>query len=166
MSLNNPKDPQQKKVYKWEETFVTPWDIKDGPFESLDAIRSYIYFVLRKEGYSDKIQMKNLSETNMTQTGGYFILDEDSCLGKKVPTFAFHIDRKISYTSKYIILHEISHFIKDRNKIKGADHGPTFMGIYIKMLAKYLQFPLFYAESTLMECKIKYSYNGWNDITY
>jgi hypothetical protein len=116
------QDTQKNKVYKWESITVAPKDKTRVPFEQIQSIVDYVW---KQEGleYPPQVMQKLHKKTYSASANRLHIK-----FGEK------------TYT--WLILHEIAHSITSDCSGLSNMHGALFMGIYLKLLKKYLHLDL------------------------
>lgn len=124
MYKNTDFDYQQRKVYNWENQYIHPRDKSRIPFEQVQGIVNWIW---EQEGYKYPPEVRAMPRQNKTAVASanrLSILVRES-------------------VSTSVLLHELAHSMMEsvdgRQGLRGGAHGPLFMGMYIKLLNKYLK---------------------------
>ena len=131
------RDYQQQKVYDWENEIVSPKDKVPVPISSLPSVVNHIW---EGEGlkYPPVVMplppnaSKTWADANRTRIR----------FGKNVPT--------------WVVIHEISHSMTSDFERGNNGHGADFVGIYIKLLHKYLGIELDYLMTSAIRAKIDF----------
>lgn len=117
----NLRDYQQSRLYRWESGFLGPRDQSKVPFDNIQNIVNHIW---EGEGLSYPPKVKPIPKQKTSAMGDACRLSIRFHEGKTVPT--------------WVIIHEVAHSMTSSIEGKSAKHGPLFVGVYIKLLAKYL----------------------------
>jgi hypothetical protein len=113
-------DKQKKKVYSWENVCVAPRDKSVVLFNNIQPIVNYIW---QEEGLNFPPTVVRLGEHSPY-----------AAMGDRLEV---HFK---SQTETWVILHELSHSMTSLCDGRSNQHGSLFMGIYCKLLNKYLGF--------------------------
>jgi len=117
------RDLQQSAVYAWEQRNIKPHDKSSVPFDQIQSIVNYVW---QGEG----LQYPPLVEP----------------LPKQVKRHSADALRTVvrfgETTPTWIILHELSHSMTSLHDGYSNHHGALFLGVYIKLAAKYLRLDL------------------------
>jgi hypothetical protein len=116
------RDSQRSAVYSWENLNVAPHDRTVVPFAQIEAIVRYVW---EREGLEYPPQVLPLPRQK--HKGG----------DATRTTVRFG---KSTYT--WIILHELAHSMTSTVDSRSNVHGALFMGIYCKLLTRYLNIDL------------------------
>jgi hypothetical protein len=116
-------DRQKNKVYQWEDKNVKPYDINPVKLQNVQEI---VNFIWEREGLKYPPKVSRLSHKSHKTAG----------TGNRLE-LKF---RDITHT--WIIIHEISHSMTCNIHNQTNNHNSLFLGIYIKLLNKYLNLPL------------------------
>ena len=113
------RDRQRSAVYAWERKRVSPHDRSVVPFNQIEFVVHYIW---EQEGLSYPPLVKPLPKQahnagDATRTVVRF--------SKRVPT--------------WMILHELAHAMTSTVDGRSNEHGALFMGVFCKLLHKYLK---------------------------
>lgn len=117
MPISSRSDPQLKRLYRWEEN--NGWDESTISFRKAKAL-----IILACKVY--KVEPPKV------------LLHTTRALPHSFPEENFISLQRDKYLKVPISLHEAAHHIV--YKLYGArpqDHGPTFMGVYLKLLTKF-----------------------------
>jgi hypothetical protein len=140
------RDDQRSKIYDWEWSVIPHWDQTKVPYKDAQEIVNLIW---HEEGFKYPPKIMAL-RPNATATGAQAIRE-----GSKL---IIQIKRKWR-TRAFILIHEIAHHMLEKST--GADteaiHGPKFMGIYMKLLRKYLSIPLIHLMVRAHQNGIRYN---------
>lgn len=118
------RDYQKQKVYDWEDKYIQKYDKSQVPFKDIKNIVDYVWqsegleYPPRVEAFSAKVKRRLGDATR-------------NCV-------RFHEDRT---TTTMVILHELAHSMTSDFEGRTAKHGELFVGMYMKLLAKYLDIP-------------------------
>jgi len=114
------RDYQRSKVYAWEKQYVSPFDHSKVNLYTAKSIVDYIW-----QGENLKFPPRVLPIADQSKKTGQanrsFIWLQPS-----VPT--------------WVVIHEVAHSMNSTNDgdTVGDHHGPDYVGIYMKLLTKYL----------------------------
>ena len=135
------RDYQRSAVYAWEQEHIAP---KDKSSVDLDTARAIVQYIWKGEGIQYPPQVKYLA--TQSRKGGQ-ANRSNIWLPPKSPT--------------WVIIHEIAHSMNDSNdQIEALDadgHGPNYMGIYMKLLAKHLNISLPLMMFTAKQSKLDFN---------
>lgn len=124
-TTNRPKDFQRKRLYDWEEKVFS----KYGFFESnlgYEEVKNFIKKIIINENLPPlKVILKKGS-------GSCFF--EYSLDGSVRPSLTF---RKKWGLNRFVICHELAHYVCHVKNINEGGHSENFVGIYIYLLSKY-----------------------------
>ena len=122
------RDRQRSKVYAWEERFVAARD------------QTSIRFA----------QAQGMVDAIWAETGLRFPPKVERLPRQARCTFADATRLSIrlpASSPSWWLLHELAHVMTSTADGQSDGHGPKFMGLYVKMLARYLRMPV---EASLM----------------
>ena len=111
-------DPQRLEIYAWEARFAG-WDESKL---NVSACRS----ILRRACKSFGVETPSL--TTRKGRDCHYVYDRANDLPDVI-----RLGRKTGLNAA-AVLHEAAHQILRKLKIGGRDHGPTFLGLYMRML--------------------------------
>jgi hypothetical protein len=134
-------DYQRSAVYSWEQEYIAPKDKSSVDISIAPNIVKYIW-----EGehllYPPKVRLLATQSKKGGQANRSSIW-----LPPKSPT--------------WVIIHEVAHSMNDSNDITDSlendSHGPNYVGIYIKLLSKYLNISLPLMMYTLKRADIDFN---------
>jgi len=134
------RDFQRSKVYGWETKIISPLDKSLIDYNDIQSIVDYIW---KNEGYLYPPKVVPLAKQNkkafaMGSRKKLYFIENKGC-----PT--------------WVVLHEISHSISSRFEYFSDRHGSDFMGIYIKLVAKYLNISFVMLTYTAETAELKYN---------
>lgn len=116
------RDSQRQKVYDWENT------LPEGKMISFDEIEAYVNYVW------DEMNLKNPPKVLP------FPHNMKNCVGDATRfNVRFHDNRK---TSQKTILHELAHSMTCDIENNSEKHNEIFVGMYIVLMEKFLNFGL------------------------
>ena len=117
-------DYQRSKLYSWERKYVAPHDHSKVDLKVAKTIVDYIW---QSEGlkYPPKVLAIAEQSKKSGQANRSFVWLQSS-----IPT--------------WIVIHEVAHSMNSTNDgdTVGDHHGPDYVGIYMKLLTKYLNLSL------------------------
>ena len=128
------RDSQKSKVYAWENS------LNQGVHLPFGAITPYVARVWAGE----QLQWPPLVE-KLHKNNGH------AGLGGR-----HRVSFPVSGASELTILHEVAHAMCATINGHSDAHGPTFVGVYIKLLEKHLSIPLPLLLYTAEKFKVKY----------
>lgn len=136
------RDFQKSKVYKWEDKFIRPFDKQEISFDNIQMIVDYVW---KQEGYNYPPKVKRIAKQNTKAlaTGSRLNLE-------------FH-DKGI-YT--WVILHELAHALTSNLEYENDGHGPEFVGVYMKLVNKYIGINLLALMASANDYGVKYDLSG------
>lgn len=133
-------DSQRSKVYSWENKYVAPHDNSHVEYEHIQGLIDYVW---QNEGYQYPPKLmpmaKQKTRAMASATRNTIKVHE----GKSIPT--------------WVVLHEVAHSITSVLEGGSNMHCEDFMGIYIKLLVKYLKLDLCVLMYTCKLAKVKYN---------
>ena len=120
------RDTQKGKVYKWEKEVCPKYDRSSVSFDEIPAIVNHVWSEMGLEYPPVVLSMPKQNRKALAKGDRNNVLfDEDS-----------------SYPT-WIILHELAHSMTiSREFQKNERHGPNFVGVYMKLLEKFLNIPM------------------------
>lgn len=133
------RDYQQTALYNWERS------LPDGGWIDISNAQAIVNYIWEKEGlhYPPTVQPIAPQTTKWAGQGG-----------------RLEIQLQPRVTMKTII-HEISHSMTgDIESQKTMLHGPWFVGVYVKLLEKYLNVPMPLMLYTLNEHNVDFDINA------
>ena len=116
-------DHQKQLVYNWESRIVAPLDKTTVNFDNIKTLVDYVW---QAEG----LEYPPLVEKLPPQT-------KRICGDATRTTIRFS---ETAYT--WVILHEIAHAMSATHDCKSNLHGALFMGLYLRLLRRYLKVDL------------------------
>lgn len=136
------RDTQRSRVYKWEDRFLPTYDRTDIPFEQTQTLVDGIWTDLGLKYPPTVIKKKNTHKT-AAKANRTHIFVPDTIRG-------------------WVLLHELSHSLTldvEREDTEGA-HGPRFVGIYAKLLIRYLRVSEEFLYMSLSAARINFDKNA------
>lgn len=119
------RDYQRQRVYDWENLNVGPKDSSVIPFDQAQMMVNYIW---EQEGLLYPPQVREMPKQN-----------------RKAEAKANRSDIwvKPEGIASWILIHEIAHSLTtDTFDLDSDRHGPAFVGVYMRLLEKYIRIPL------------------------
>jgi hypothetical protein len=116
-----PRDCQRGRVYAWENRVVAPRDTTVIPFASVQGMVEAIWAEM---GLRFPPKVEPLPRQART------ILADASRLRIRLP----------ERVPSWCILHELAHAMSTTHDDQSDGHGPIFMGLYVRMLERYMRF--------------------------
>jgi len=118
--LNANRDFQRSRVYAWENRVVAP---RDSSFVSFPVAQSMVNAIWSDMGlnYPPKVEPLPLQATATIASGGRLSI----FLPERTPSWC--------------LLHEIAHAMTSTMNGESDGHGDIFMGVYVRLLARYLR---------------------------
>lgn len=132
------RDDQRQRVYDWEHSCV-----KRGQVVSLEQAKTLVDYIWAKEGYEYPPAVRRIPKQNRKWAG------------KATRTCIWFEERVSTQT----VIHEIAHALTmdiDGNCPTDGAHGPTFMGVYMKLLSEYMDTCLFVLMHTAEKANVKF----------
>jgi hypothetical protein len=120
--VNNNRDRQRSKVYAWEERFVAPRDPSSIAFA----------------------QAQGMVDAIWTEMGLLFPPKVEPLPRQARSTVADanRLSIRLADTSpSWWLLHELAHAMTSTHDGRSDGHGPKFMGLYARLLTRYLRVP-------------------------
>ena len=133
------RDYQKSRVYKWEDKHIGPLDRTKITF---DVARVIVNHIWTTEGlqYPPSVVLVPAQTRNKMGCANRSKIQ----LVPELPT--------------WVVIHEIAHSMNSTNTDEHGDgHGPNYVGIYIKLLAKYLNASLPVMMYTLTQSDIDFN---------
>lgn len=140
------RDFQRQKVYDWEKKYIFPHDRSFVSFEQIQSVVDYVWF---NEGLSYPPKVIPLASNTKNFCG-------------KANRLEVQFFEKTT-TKTCVILHELAHSMThehvDDQEVNDG-HGVKFMGIFMRLLDKYMQFELSYLRQTAEAMRIRFNMNA------
>jgi hypothetical protein len=114
------RDYQQKRVYAWQRS------IPSGGQIHIDQAQAVVNHIWEAEGLQYPPQVEPI-HFNTTKWAG------------KANRLIIQLQDEVSLRT---IIHEIAHSLTSNIEDESAAHGPWFVGVYAKLLEKYLHVPM------------------------
>src|SRR6185437_14692610 len=121
--MTDGRDRQRSKVYAWEERFVAARDPTSIVFA----------------------QAQGMVDAIWAESGLHFPPKVEHLPRQARSTFADATRLSIrlpASSPSWWLLHELAHAMTSTMEGQSDGHGPKFMGLYVKMLARYLRMPM------------------------
>jgi hypothetical protein len=136
--LTRPRDRQRQRVYAWEERIVAPCDPTTLPFRAAQAMVDAIWSDM---GLRYPPAVVPLPRHKASRTIGP--ADRLSvALAEKTPSWC--------------LLHELAHAMTSHADGRSDAHGPTFAGLYVRLLERYLRLDPQFLNDSLREAGIEF----------
>lgn len=136
------RDFQRSAIYNWEDEVVHSKTKDCVPFDQLQALVNYVW---EDMGLKYPPEVVPLHASNKV------------CIAKANRLKVFCPKQGLQTT---ILLHELAHSMTALSDGADCAHRPRWVGVYIRLLAKYAGFSLYELEQSLKENKIKFSHEG------
>ena len=131
------RDYQKTALYRWEDEFVNPRVKRMIKIEDAQAFVDGI-FLCEKLLFPPKVVL----------------------IRKNVKALGRANREKIElqpFNKTWVVIHELAHSITMEVDSNIEGHGADFVGVYIKLLDKYCDFPLALSMFTLSKTTVKYN---------
>lgn len=116
------RDAQRSRVYAWEDRVVAPRDSSTVPFA---AAQGMIDAIWTEQGLRYPPRAEGLPPQARRCLG-----DATRLAIRLPPVF-----------SSWVLLHELAHAMSSTHDGDSDGHGAVFMGLYARLLARYLRLP-------------------------
>lgn len=116
------RDHQRGRVYAWEERFVTSRDSSSVAFAQAQGVVDAIWAEMGLRFPPKVLRLPLQARTTVADATRLLIRLADT-------------------TSSCCLLHELAHAMSSTHDGESDGHGPRFMGLYAKMLIRYLRVP-------------------------
>jgi len=118
--LNAIRDFQRGRVYAWENRVVAP---RDSSFVSFPEAQSMVNAIWSEQGlkHPPKVEPLSPQATSTMASAGRLSIS----LPERTPSWC--------------LLHEIAHSMTSTMDGESDGHGGLFMGVYVRLLARYLR---------------------------
>ena len=116
-------DYQKTRIYRWEDAFVGP---RDPTVVAFPAAQAFVDAIWADQGLLHPPAVVRLSRRNTTAQA-------------MADRLSVHIR---DTCPSWVLLHELAHSMTTAHDGKGDGHGPRFMGVYARMLERYLRIPM------------------------
>ena len=130
------RDSQKQRVYDWEDKYIGS---KHSDIVVFDNVQSIIDYVWNGMGLEYPPKAILLSKT--ARKGG--------------SATRLHV-RLQPVTRTWIILHELAHSMTSDEEDNSDRHNAQFVGVYMKLLEKFLNIPSTYLWWSATESKVKF----------
>jgi hypothetical protein len=131
------RDCQRGRVYAWENRIIAPRDRSLVPFASAQGLVDAIW---AEQGLRFPPKVEKLPRQARTT------LADASRLRIRLPEHA----------SSWCILHELAHAMTTTHDGESDGHGPVFIGVYVRMLARYMRIERAALIRSLAEARIAF----------
>lgn len=115
------RDAQRSGVYAWEDRVVAPADPSRLAFAQADGIVRAIWAELGLR-YPPRVERLPRQSRCLADATRLSLRLGDEC-------------------PSWCLLHELAHSLSSTHEGHGDGHGPRFMGLYLRLLARYLRLP-------------------------
>lgn len=116
-------DPQKNRVYSWENEHIAPKDKSKVAFENTQMLVNYIW---ENEGLKNPPKVVPMPKNDKTALAKANRME--MFVRETIPT--------------WVVLHELSHSLTCTFDGDSDLHGSWFVGMYMKLVEKYLGIPL------------------------
>lgn len=135
------RDSQKSRVYKWEDENVSQFDKKIIHIETVPYVIDYVW---ANEGllYPPKV---------------VYMRSNNTSAWAKADRYNVHVHPENSIPT-WVLLHELSHSLTfNYDSSTDAAHGADFLGMYMRLLNKYVNIEFPYLFYTASKYKLKYN---------
>lgn len=132
------RDMQKTRLYQWEDRIIGPRDVNPVDLETAQAIVRHVW---QEEGlvFPPVVQALPSQTKRLVGSGSRTVIQ------LKFPTHT------------WIVLHEVAHSLNTTLEGKCDHHGPNYLGIYMRLLAKYINVPLPLLMFTATDSKLSFN---------
>ena len=130
-------DPQAAALYAWEDAEVAPRDASRVPFAQLQALVDHVWAA---EGLLFPPRVRPLPRQARRTVARATRLSIEA--PEVLPT--------------WILLHELAHALTSTAEGANAGHGPAFVGMYLRLLARHARMPEADLAASLRRAGIAY----------
>ena len=118
--LSGPRDRQRSRVYAWENRVVAPRDPTTISFRAAQATVDAIWsdLGLRYPPAVERLPRQAFATMANANRLSLFLPDR---------------------TASWCLLHELAHSMTTTEDGRSDGHGPIFMGVYVRLLVRYLR---------------------------
>jgi hypothetical protein len=116
------RDHQRSRIYAWEESFVASRDSSSVAFLQAQAAVDAIWADMALRYPPKVIRLPRQARTTVADANRLLIRLTDT-------------------TPSWCLLHELAHAMSSTHEGDSDGHGPRFMGLYARMLIRYLRVP-------------------------
>jgi hypothetical protein len=168
--IGTQKDTQRQKVYRWERSLAKHYNVEMWlPKMNLKECEQFSNKIWNKYknkfsfsfndryDYCSKIKIKKVSGNTCSMRSGFYSMGKKQTKdGKNRWYKKMHLC--IYGQNKYVLIHEISHALAPRNSM----HDKYFVGIYMFLMAEYLNYNLKYMieQANLKGIDFTFKYRG------
>ena len=118
--LSGPRDRQRSRVYNWEDVTVAPVDPTTVPFRDAQAMVDAIWSDMGLR-YPPAVEPLPRQARATVASANRLLI------------------RLPEQTPSWCLLHELAHAMTSAADGRSDRHGPAFMGIYLRLLVRYLR---------------------------
>lgn len=132
------RDNQKQRVYDWENDWV-----KEGQIVTVNQAKKLVNYIWANEGYEYPPAVRAMPKQNRTIAG-------------QATRTCIWFEQKVCTRT---VIHEVAHALTmdmDGNCPADGGHGPTFMGVYMKLLSEYMDTCLFVLMHTAEKANVKF----------
>lgn len=133
------RDFQKSKVYKWEDAIIK----NKGRTLRFDQLQGIVDGIWLMEGWLYPPKVRPISKR----------VKKHLALGSRGSLYFQET------VDEWLLLHEVAHALAGTQD-ETDRHGPVFVGLYMKLLAKYLKIPELYLYTTAMAAGVQYNPNA------
>ena len=121
--MTDERDRQRSKVYAWEERFVAPYDPSTIALAQAQGMVDAIWSEMGLR-FPPKVEpLPRQARATMADANRLTIRLADTC-------------------PSWWLLHELAHSLTSTHDGRSDGHGAKFMGLYVRLLARYLRLPM------------------------
>lgn len=141
------RDPQKNRVYRWESV-VLDLNARDRTLINLETANSLVKYIFEQERL-DHPPLVSLLSKKFTATAGR---GNRNTIQLKEQTKTWTVLHELSHTMTF---DNLAWFDNDPSRLV-EPHGKEFVGVYMKLLDKYMNIPLALLMYTAKENKIEF----------
>ena len=121
--MTDDRDRQRSKVYAWEERFVAPRDPSAIAFAQAQGVVDAVWFEMGLRFPPKVERLPRRARSTLADATRLSIRLADS-------------------SPSWWLLHELAHAMSITHDGQSDGHGPVFMGLYARLLVRYLRVPV------------------------
>lgn len=132
------RDFQKQRVYDWEDKYVgTEYGGDRVEFDNIQSIIDHVWKEMGLEYPPIAIMFRKNAKKLGTSNRTHILFPQ--------------------HASTWIILHEMAHSMTSDHELGSSDrHGPRFVGVYMKLLEKFMNIPSSYLWWSATESGVKF----------
>ncbi|PHK95272.1 hypothetical protein CR162_08870 [Pseudoroseomonas rhizosphaerae] len=135
--MSRQQDAQRRRVYAWEDRFVAPYGGGEIRFEAAQAMVDAIWADLGLR-YPPKVERLPVQARRRMADADRIRLRMPDAL------------------PDWILLHELAHALSSTQEGASDGHGPRFLGLYARLLIRYLRIPEDILFRSLEEASLRF----------